>query len=274
MKKSSFKRSLALFMAILMLVTSVPIMAFATVESGSNPADGATEYQPYISGTPSEMFRIPAMVTLDSGTIVTVAEARWNGGMDGGGNDTMVSRSTDGGSTWEYTFANYYPDNGNVFSKASTSTCDHELVTDGTNLYLLTTFFPAGYALNASSANNQVVSGDTAFADIGGVLRVKLFKYGEGGNYNYYVGDFNADGAAGRAPIMNNNGTETGYYVDHDYYIYNGTSKTGGNLFYSDGEFQTAKVTFLLFRKSTDEGKTWSDFIPVPAKHSDEAFLA
>ena len=273
MKKSSFKRSLALFMAILMLVTSVPIMAFATVESGSKPADGTTEYQPYISGTPSEMFRIPAMVTLDSGTIVTVAEARWNGGMDGGGNDTMVSRSTDGGSTWEYTFANYYPDNGNVFSKASTSTCDHELVTDGTNLYLLTTFFPAGYALNASSANNQVVSGDTAFADIGGVLRVKLFKYGEGGNYNYYVGDFNADGAAGRAPIMNNNGTETGYYVDHDYYIYNGTSKTGGNLFYSDGEFQTAKVTFLLFRKSTDEGKTWSDFIPVPAKYSDEAFL-
>lgn len=275
MKKSSFKRSLALFMAILMLVTSVPILAFATDQSGTKPADGTTEYQPYINGgaTGSDTFRIPAMVTLNSGTIVTVAEARWSSGMDGGGNDTMVSRSTDGGNTWEYTFTNYYPDNGNTFNKASTSTCDHELVTDGTNLYLLTTFFPAGYALNNSSANNQVKSGDTAFANINGVQRVKLFKYGEGGSYNYYVGDFNAAGADGRAPIMNNNGTATGYYVDHDYYIYNGTTKTGGNLFYSDGEFQTAKVNFLLFRKSTDEGKTWSDFIPVPAKVSDEAFL-
>lgn len=278
MKKSSFKRSLALFMAILMLVTSAPIMAFATDQSGVRPADGITEYQPYINGvgdgtTRSGNFRIPSMVTLDSGTIVTAAEARWGAGMDGGGNDTVVSRSTDGGNTWKYSYVNYYGDNGNTFNKASTSTCDQELVTDGTNVYLLTTFFPAGYALNGSSANNQVKSGDTAFVNINGVQRVKLFKYGAGGSYNYYVGDFNADGAAGRAPIMNNDGTETGYYVDHDYYIYNGTTKTGSNLFYSDGEFQTAKVNFLLFRKSTDEGKTWSDFIPVPAKVSDEAFL-
>lgn len=277
MKKSSFKRSLALFMAILMLVTSAPIMAFATDQSGVRPADGITEYQPYINGvgdgtTRSGNFRIPSMVTLDSGTIVTAAEARWGAGMDGGGNDTVVSRSTDGGNTWNYSYVNYYGDNGNTFNKASTGTCDQELVTDGTNVYLLTTFFPAGYALNASSANNQVKSGDTAFVNINNVLRVKLFKYGESGSYNYYVGDFNADGAAGRAPIMNNGGTETGYYVDHEYYIYNGTTKTGGNLFYSDGEFQTAKVNFLLFRKSTDDGKTWSDFIPVPAKVSDEAF--
>lgn len=273
MKKSSFKRSLALFMAILMLVTSVPILAFATNESGVKPADNTTLGQPFVENNPSDIYRIPCMVTLDDGTIVTAADARWNGGMDGGGNDTIVSRSTDNGIHWDYTMVNYYPDNGNVFNKASCGVCDSELVTDGKNVWLLSVFFPAGYALNAKSANNQVKSGDTAFTEINGVQRVKLFKNGESGSYNYYVGDFDAAGAAGRAPIMSNDGTKTGYYVDHDYYIYNGTTKTGSNLFYSDGQYQTAKVNFLLLRKSTDGGKTWGDFTPVNMKNSDEAFF-
>lgn len=270
MKKSSFKKSLAMFLAILMLITSVPILAFATTESGVKPADGTTQGQPFVKNDPSEIFRIPCMVTLDDGTIVAAADARWNGGMDGGGNDTIVARSTDGGINWDYTMTNYYPDNGNVFNMASTSVCDSELVTDGKNVYMLTVFFPAGYALNNKSANNQLKSNNgTAFDDQG---RVKLAQ-GTSSNYAYYLGEFNQAGPDGRAPIMNNDGSETGYYADHDYYIYNGTSKTGGNLFYSDGEFQTAKVNFLLFRKSTDGGATWSDFTPVPAKNSSEAFF-
>ena len=270
MKKSSFKRSLAMFLAILMLVTSVPILAFATTESGVKPADGTTQGQPFVKNDPSEIYRIPCMVTLDDGTIVAAADARWNAGMDGGGNDTIVARSTDGGINWDYTMTNYYPDNGNVFNKASTSVCDSELVTDGKNVYMLTVFFPAGYALNNKSANNQLKSNNgTAFDDQG---RVKLAQ-GTSSNYAYYLGEFNQAGPDGRAPIMNNDGSETGYYADHDYYIYNGTSKTGGNLFYSDGEFQTAKVNFLLFRKSTDGGATWSDFTPVPGKNSSEAFF-
>lgn len=268
MKKSSFKRSLAMFLAILMLVTSFPIMAFATNESGIKPPDKKTEGQPFVENDPSDIYRIPCMVTLDNGTIVAAADARWGSGMDGGGNDTIVSRSTDNGLNWEYTMVNYYPDNGNEFNKASTSVCDTELVTDGTNVYMLTTFFPAGYALNVNSANNQVKSGTTAFDDYG---RVKLAQ-GTSSSYDYYLGEFDAEGPTGRAPIMNNNGTATGYYADHDYYIYNGTTKTGGNLFYSDGEYQTVKINFLLFRKSSDGGKTWSDFIPVPAKRAGEAF--
>lgn len=268
MKKSSFKRSLAMFLAILMLVTSFPIMAFATNESGIKPPDKKTDGQPFVENDPSDIYRIPCMVTLDNGTIVAAADARWGSGMDGGGNDTIVSRSTDNGLNWEYTMVNYYPDNGNEFNKASTSVCDTELVTDGTNVYMLTTFFPAGYALNVKSANNQVKSGTTAFDDYG---RVKLAQ-GTSSSYDYYLGEFDAEGPTGRAPIMNNNGTATGYYADHDYYIYNGTTKTGGNLFYSDGEYQTVKINFLLFRKSSDGGKTWSDFIPVPAKRAGEAF--
>ena len=146
MKKSSFKKSLAMFLAILMLITSVPILAFATTESGVKPADGKTQGQPFVKNDPSEIFRIPCMVTLDDGTIVAAADARWNGGMDGGGNDTIVARSTDGGINWDYTMTNYYPDNGNVFNMASTSVCDSELVTDGKNVYMLTVFFQIGRA--------------------------------------------------------------------------------------------------------------------------------
>lgn len=271
MKKSSFKRSLAMFLAILMLVTSFPIVAFATEESGTMPVSETTKNQPYIYDKPSKTYRIPGMVTLNDGTIVTSVDARWDSGMDGGGNDTMISRSTDNGKTWTYSFTNYYPDNGNVFNKASTGVCDSEIATDGTNVYLLTTFFPAGYALNNKSANNQLKnSNGTAFNSNG---TLKLSAKGST-TFGYYLdlNSFTADGPDGRAPVMNNDGSETGYYVDHDYYLYKGTNKQDGNLFYSDGQYQTAKVNFLLFRKSTDGGATWSDFTPLNVKNGDEAF--
>ncbi len=267
MKTKKSKSLLSLFLAVLMLVTSIPFAAFATDESGVKPVPSSTKNQPYILGEPSDNYRIPAMVSLDDGTIVTAVDARWNGGMDGGGNDTMISRSTDNGRTWQNQFINYYPDNGNVFNKASTSVCDSELVTDGKNVYMLTVFFPAGVALNAASANNQLKSNNgTAFDSQG---RVKLSLKGSS-SYDYYLGEFGADG---RAPIMNNNGTETGYYADHDYYLYKGTNKQDGNLFYSDGQYQTAKVNFLLYRKSEDGGQTWSDFTPVNVKNDSEAFF-
>lgn len=277
MKKSSFKKSFAMFLAILMFVTSFPVLAFATVEADGMPAPNTTKNQPYISGEPSAIYRIPTMVTLNSGTIVTAVDARWNGGMDGGGNDTMIARSTDNGKTWQNQFVNYYPDNGNVFNKASTSVCDSELVTDGENVYMLTVFFPAGYALNAASCNNQLKSNNgTAFytesenAALAGKLKLSL----KGSSaFEYYLGEFNAAGPDGRAPIMKNDGTETGYFADHDYYLYKGTNKQDGNLFYSDGQYQTAKVNFLLYRKSTDDGQTWSDFTPVNVKNAKEAFF-
>lgn len=270
MKKSSFKRSLALFMAILMLVTSVPILAFATNESGNAAQTGSSYAQPFESGNPSQWYRIPGMVTLDNGHIVAHGEARWNGNMDGGGNDSMIARSSDNGATWNYTMVNYYPDNGDVFDKSSTGTCDSAIATDGKRVYLLTTFFPAGYALNNNSANNQVKSGDTAFytsGDLLGKLKIRLLN---DNNYNYFLGDFGSDGYA---EIFRNSDKQPveGYKVDHDFYVYyNGTKD--GNLFYSDCRYQTAKVQFLLFRYSDDEGATWSPFTLVNVKTSSEAF--
>lgn len=260
------KRVLAFFLALVLAMTSFPLLAFATDESGIKPEDGVSEGSPFVYNQPSQLYRIPNLVTLDDGTLIAQADARWDGAMDGGGNDSMVARSTDGGATWHYSMLTYYPDNGNKFDKASTSICDSALATDGVNVYSLSTFFPAGYALNESSANAQPV-GDKAFDSNG---RLLLRRNGSG--YDYYLGEFDKDGSEGRALIYSNDGTPVkGYTVDHDFYLYIDGSKRG-TLFYSDCEFQTVKTTFLIFRSSTDGGQTWSDMKLVDVKYNDEQF--
>lgn len=262
------KKLLAFLMALVMALTSFPLMAFATDESGPEPAPGTSQSSPFVSGQPSDYYRIPNLITLDDGTLIAQADARWTADVaDGGGNDSIVARSTDGGATWNYQMLTYYPDNGNQFNRSSTSICDSALATDGKMVYTLSTFFPAGYSINISSANYRPV-GDKAFDDSG---RLLLSRTGESG-YNYYLDDFNQDGADGRAQIMRADGTAVeGYTVDHDFYLYNNGAKSG-TLFYSDCEFQTVKTTFLVFRSSSDGGQTWTDMKLVNVKNSDEQF--
>ena len=259
------KKLLAFLMALVMALTSFPLMAFATDESGSKPAPGSSQSSPFVSGQPSDYYRIPNLITLDDGTLIAQADARWTEDVaDGGGNDSIVARSTDGGATWDYQMLTYYPDNGNQFNRSSTSICDSALATDGKMVYTLSTFFPAGYSINISSANYRPV-GDKAFDDSG---RLLLSRTNESG-YNYYLGEFNQDG---RAQIMRADGTAVeGYTVDHDFYLYNNGTKSG-TLFYSDCEFQTVKTTFLVFRSSEDGGQTWSDMQLLNVKNAGEQF--
>ena len=71
------------------------------------PSDGTTSGQPFAANTAgSQYFRIPAMVTLNDGTIVAAADARWDTTADAGGLDTMVARPSDNGANWNYAFAN------------------------------------------------------------------------------------------------------------------------------------------------------------------------
>ena len=67
------------------------------------------------------------------------------------GMDTIVSRSTDNGKTWSYTFANYLGDNGNVHNNGSTAFIDPALTTDGGTVYMAADLYPAGTALNSAS---------------------------------------------------------------------------------------------------------------------------
>lgn len=254
---------MAALLAIVMVLTAFPFAATAAGSSESTkPADGTTQGRPFVSDNPSHWYRIPSMVTLDDGTVVAAADARWDGGMDGGGNDVITARSTDNGLNWTYTMAGYYGDNGNVFNKNSTSYCDSSITTDGTNVYLLSTFFASGVAINNSSANSTPAAG-TGMNEAGQLV---LKKSGEDG-YNYHVGDF----SNGYAPVLDSSNNTTGYQVNDEYELFQGNTKVGC-VWYSDCVFQAYKTQYLFFRKSTDGGQTWSGITLVNVKANDEVF--
>lgn len=261
------KKWTAVLMAILMVLTAFPVttaMAAGSSEA-SKPADGTTQGRPFVSDNPSHWYRIPSMVTLDDGTIVAAADARWDGGMDGGGNDVITARSTDNGDTWSYTWAGYYGDNGNKFNKASTSYCDSNIATDGKTLYMLSTFFASGVAINGTSANAQP-SKDTGLDSQGRLLLAR-----NGGDYDYYVG---AVGADGYASIYRTSDSKvvSGYKVNGEFELFKDGAYVGC-VWYSNCEFQAKKCQYLFFRTSVDYGKTWSAPSLVNARKSGEKFL-
>ena len=106
------RRVLALLLAATLTFNGMPAVL---ANEGTKPQNSTTKEQPFWSGTGgSEKFRIPCLVSLNDGTLVAGCDARWTTHMDGGGLDTIVSYSEDNGATWNYTFANYLGDNGNV----------------------------------------------------------------------------------------------------------------------------------------------------------------
>lgn len=226
------------------------------------PADGQTSGQPFTAGTGgSQNFRIPAMVTLDDGTIVAAADARWDTTADAGGLDTIVARSSDNGANWSYTFANYLGDNGNSYVKASTTFIDPALATDGSTIYMLVDLFPGGVALNSS---NQKPAAAAAFDEQG---QLKLAQSGSS-DYSYYLGEF----GNGRAQIFGADGNAVeDYTVDEYFNLYQGDVEVS-NLFFSDSPYQVVKTSYLYLTKSTDKGATWSAPTLINVKADDEQF--
>lgn len=226
------------------------------------PADGQTSGQPFAAGTAgSQNFRIPAMVTLDDGTIIAAADARWNTSADAGGLDTIVARSSDNGANWNYTFANYLGDNGNTYVKESTTFIDPALATDGNTIYMLVDLFPGGVALNSS---NQKPEAAAAFDEQG---RLKLAQSGSR-DYSYYLGEFEN----GRAQIFGADGNAVeDYTVDEYFNLYQGDVEVS-NLFFSDSPYQVVKTSYLYLTKSTDKGATWSAPTLINVKADDEQF--
>ena len=144
--------------------------------NASEKPDGGTSSQPFdASETGSQNFRIPDMVTLDDGTIVAAADARWNTTADGYGLDTLVSWSANNGETWNYTFANYLGDNGNQMSYSSTAFIDPALATDGKTVWMLVDLFPGGVTLSNAEAG-------TGFDEDGHLL----LRQNGNGSYDYY----------------------------------------------------------------------------------------
>ena len=228
-------------------------VAATSLTMGNKPANGTTSGNPFVKGTGgSNSFRIPALVTLNNGTLVAAADARWNTTYDGGGLDTIVSYSSDKGANWNYTFANYLGDNGNVYNgSGSTAFIDPALATDGSTVYMLCDLYPYGVALNGSG--NTAPSTAVGFNSDG-----KLLLSTNGSNYNYYL-----DGTVIKDSIGNE---VSGLTVDSYFNVtgtYNNTSYNT-NLFFSDSPFKVVRTGYLYLTKSTDGGKTWSTPTLIP----------
>lgn len=230
--------------------------------TGARPADGTTEGNPFRKGTGgSASFRIPALVTLEDGTLVAAADARWNTTYDGGGLDTIVSRSTDYGANWSYTFANYLGDNGNQYNGvASTTFIDPELATDGETLYMLCDIYPYGVALNG---NKDIAPERVSGFQNNGKLALK--RDGESG-FDYYL-----DG--NKIKKLADDSEVEGYTVDPWFYITGNGADS--NLFFEGAPFQVMRTSYLYFTSSTDSGRTWSAPKLINVKTSREmAYLA
>ncbi len=214
---------------------------FPTITMGTKPVDGTTEGQPFSKGTGgSSNFRIPAMVTLSDGRLVAAADARWNRTSDGYGLDTIVSRSSDNGANWSYTFANYLGDNGNEYNTSSTAFIDPALAVSGSTVYMLVDLYPGGTYIG----NVQKGTGFDADGNL-------LLKKRDESDFNYYLKD-------GMIYSVEGDEDQPGYSVD-DYFNLTDPNKATSNLFFSNSPFQVLRTSYLYLTTSTNGGKTWSE---------------
>ena len=249
----------------LYIKTEVP----AEILGNGTSSTGTTTDQPFASGTGgSNNFRIPSLITLDDGSLLAAIDARWNHAGDACALDTILSKSTDGGKTWTYSFPNYFNDSTDAKHSNATAFIDPAMIQgkDGT-IYLLADLFPGGVALNTAPHRHKKKSG---YELIDGTYRLVLYGSpvpNQQTSYTHYVGDFAADGYA---PVIDVNDSNTDYYVDQWYYLYNadrekmycaqlGSSKyVQQNVFYYNAELHVTAASYLWLVTSEDGGETWS----------------
>lgn len=226
----------------------------AVAAASTKPADGTSVGQPFpTSVIGSGHYRIPAFVTLNDGTLVAAADARWrtwnSSNDDAGDIDTIVSYSKNSGANWNYTFANYI-ENGRSSSNnfAAATFIDPALATDGKTVYMIVDLFPGQGS--ASQCSGAAKSG-TGY-DANGYLKLsKDNQATTSSTFAYYLKD-------GRIYDYSTN-TDQGYTVD----AYFNVTKDGtdcGNLFNYDNTcgFHPLMTSYLYLTTSPDGGATWS----------------
>ena len=260
-----------------------------TVETKEKPADGTTTNgQPFpetYENGDAFCYRIPGIVTLADGTVVAMADARWNTWADCGGLDTIISASSDNGKTWQYTYANYLGDNGDVYNPWSTTFIDPAIATDGETVYMIADLFPAGVSTMAYGYASQAGSGGF---DANGKLMLRdlagdTYKHGNSSeksaylsmatsrSYDYYL-DPNADGSYTIRRKADDSAV-TGYTVDAFFNIRSADGTVDTHLFMADSPYQVYPTNYLYLTTSTD-GLNWSAPELIVAKNATEsAFL-
>ena len=236
--------------------------------------------------TNSSYFRIPTMLTLKNGHVVTSIDVRYGGTHDARSNiDIGFSKSVDAGETWsEPTMPMCFDDYAaeqidwprdsvgkNVQINGSAAFIDSNLMEDQeTNtLFLIADVDPAGIGFNNSSAGS-------GFKTINNEKYVALRWSEDNSNtYNYSIRD---DGVI----YDDTTNQPTEYSVDGNYNIlkngeyltqkqyqvrFEGTTlieehndvDVKQNVFYKDSVFKVKPVNFVGMKYSDDEGETWSD---------------
>ena len=260
------------------------MVSAASMTWGTKPADGTTEDQPFKAGTGgSQNFRIPCLVTLDDGTIVAACDARWNHASDACGLDTIVSRSTDGGKTWSYTFANYLGDNGNQFSYNSTAFIDPAIATDGEKIWMIADIYPAGVAINTVPSTHTAREGHTGYDENHNLVLAKATdsvnglsatndRIAQSFEYTLVKIEGAQDTDASFYNIIDKEGNVVaGYEIDAFFNIKGNGVDT--NLFVGDSPYFPWPTDFLYMTSSTDGGATWSIPTLIDVKRADEQTL-
>ncbi|HIT90643.1 MAG TPA: exo-alpha-sialidase, partial [Candidatus Merdenecus merdavium] len=251
--------------------------------------------------TKSNYFRIPALLTLTSDTVVAAADARYGGTHDAKSNiDIAFSKSTDGGNTWsEPTMPLYFDDyiskqmdwprdnvGKNVQIQGSATFIDPVLLEDDQNkrLFLFADAMPAGIGVSNASKGS-------GYKEINGEKYIKLRWHEDGtNNYHYTIreGGVIYDDTTNKPTEYSVNGQyellkngEPLTCKQYDYY-FEGTNlreiKTDVdikmNVFYKDSDFLIYPTNYLAMKYSDDEGATWSDLKIISSfKPENEKFL-
>lgn len=269
------KKLLSVLISIAMFSPIMCISAFA----------GDTVYeQPFDAGVLGcERLRIPALLTLNDGSVLAAADLRYNHGSDSPQNiDTVVARSKDGYTSWEYTVPNHFDDCADgVTDKNSASFIDPAVIQSKQTgrIFLITDMFPSGGGYPTAKTG-------TGYVTVDGVRRLALtdsddissFK-----NFKYYISDFEN----GFAQIMTLTGEKTAYTVDTEYRLYKNDEaiycdqigsenvRVQQTVFTINADLTVYMTCFLWLRYSDDNGKTWSEpvILSSQVKNDNESFL-
>lgn len=245
------KKIISLMLALVML------FAVATV------AVAAKDYtQPFDRGQNGvSEFRIPSLYTLNDGSVLAIADARYKHGSDSPNNiDILAAISADGYNNWEYFTLNHFDDYADgVTDVNSASFIDCATIQSSTGrIFVVTDAQPAGCGYLQCKQGSGFIEVDGA--------KCMLLTAGNNENMDnmeYYIGTDNVVYTCeGNVP--------TEYSVDAEYNLYkNGTALTmaqrgsegvtvNQNVFYADAELKCFKTTYLWMRYSDDNGATWS----------------
>ena len=305
------KRAFAFFLANTLACSALPVLStpvLADVKSepllkaGSigASAQNFTKGDPFPAGTAdSDNFRIPALVTTETGALIAAADARYDrisadgSAPDGGGLDTIASVSADGGKTWYYSLPIYFPDSRqNAFTDATTVIDPALMVGPDNTVYCIADACPTGVT---TMGEFRKPGCGTGYVEVNGEWRLALTtEYttkarirpdAENADYEYYVGDFED----GFAPVLNmEDDSPSEYVIDEWYNLYSdegsGTlteltqtqvdsdTVIQQNVFYGDSALHVYETGYRFMVSSKDNGRTWENptILNTQIKRSDD----